>query len=216
MNKRYFTALIAMFLMAVSAIAQSNTYNMVLTLKDGTVITIGPNDLKQLDFVEGNITASGTNITDLMKQMQALQTSLVAMQNEVAAAVAQIKNNKAELKADISNLAKSVASQIEVLQDNMTEEVNNKIQENKAELMEYTDAAKEVITNEYHEAIDHSKAELMALINALQPIIGQNTDDIEKNTADIAKNKTTISTNTKNIKKIIEQLMKVNIIIPTD
>lgn len=201
MNKRYFTALIAIFLMAVSAIAQTNTYNMVLTLKDKTVITIGPNDLEQLDFKEGNVTVSGTNITDLMNQMKALRTSLADLQDNVAYALIQIKNNKEELQSRISALDASVTSsqkQIKDLQDNMSA-MQKDVANNKDELMEYTDAAKEDIRNEYLKAIDISKAEIMELINALQAIIGKNTADIEVNTADIAGNKANIKTNTKNI-----------------
>ena len=218
MNKRYFTALIATFLMAVSAIAQTNTYNMVLTLTDGTVITIGPNDLKQLDFKEGDVTVSGTNITDLMKSIKDMQASLAAVQDNVAYALIQIKNNKEELQSRISALDASVTSsqkQIKDLQDNMSA-LQKDVANNKDELMEYTDAAKEDIRKEYLKAIDISKAEIMELINALQAIIGKNTADIEVNTADINENKAKISTNTRNIIKIIEQLKKVNIIIPTD
>lgn len=230
MNKRYFTALIATFFMAVSAIAQTNTYNMVLTLTDGTVITIGPNDLKQLDFRKGDVTVSGTNITDLMNQMKDLQASLVAVQNEVAAAVAQIKNNKAELQADISNLAESVNA--------LDKSVDAKIAANNAEMKAYTNDAvaanrvqlqesinmllaeiaknKEVITNDYLEAIDISKAVLQELMNEhkdmLQEQIDQNTEDINTNKASIKTNTAGIDTNKNAIKALITQLRNLGVI----
>ena len=85
MNKRFFTALIATILMAVSVIAQNNnTYSMVLTLTNGTVITIGPNDLQKLDFQEGAVTATGTSITQLVDNITAMQADITAMQAYIA------------------------------------------------------------------------------------------------------------------------------------
>lgn len=212
MNKRYFTALIATFLMAVSAIAQTNTYNMVLTLTDGTVITIGPNDLKQLDFQEGDVTVSGTNITDLMNQMKALQASIVAVQTDVANTQKSVAAAKAELQADILSSQKqidalnasikesqtsiaalnnSVASsqiQIKDLQDNMSA-LQKDIANNKAELMKYT-----------NDAVAANKVELQESINMLLAEIAKNkeviTNEYHKAIDDL---QTTIRQNTANI-----------------
>ncbi|MBR6194134.1 MAG: hypothetical protein IKQ58_01565 [Prevotella sp.] len=220
MNKRYFIALVATFFMALGAIAQSNTYNMVLTLKDGTIITIGPNDLQQLDFKDDNVTVSGTNITDLMNSIKDMQDLLAAVKKQVdqtqmsvAEAVELSKKNKddiSSLKASVKALNESVDAKIAANYDKMKTYTDEAMKKTEAELKEYTNDAvnklhaeiaenKEVITNEYNKAIDESKAEILALINALQTIIEQNTANIEKNTADIAGNKANIKTNTKNI-----------------
>lgn len=218
MNKRYFTALIATFLMAVSAIAQTNTYNMVLTLTDGTVITIGPNDLKQLDFKEGDVTASGTNITDLMNSIKDMQASLAAVQKDVANTQMSVAAAKAELQADISALAASVVSsqkQIDALNASIKESqtsiaaLNNSVassqiqiedlQSGMKDMHDSMEANKNLLMAYTDKEIEESKAEILALINALQTIIEQNTANIEKNTADIAGNKANIKTNTKNI-----------------
>ena len=219
MNKRYFTALIATFLMAVSAIAQTNTYNMVLTLTDGTVITIGPNDLKQLDFKEGDVTVSGTNITDLMNSIKDMQASLAAVQKEVAITQMSVDDAKAELQADISALAASVVSsqkQIDALNASIKESqtsidaLNNSvassqiqikdlqdnmsalqkdIANNKAELMKYT-----------NDAVAANKAELQESINMLLAEIAKNkeviTNEYHKAIDDL---QTTIRQNTANI-----------------
>lgn len=206
MNKRYFTALIATFLMAVSAIAQTNTYNMVLTLTDGTVITIGPNDLKQLDFKEGDVTVSGTNITDLMNSIKDMQASLAAVQKEVAItqmsvaeAVELSKKNKddiSSLEASVNALNKSVDAKIAENYEKMKTYTDEAMKNTEADLKKYTNEAvnlllaeiaenKEVITNEYNKAIDKSKAEILVLINA-------NTANIETNAAGIDKNKDAI------------------------
>ena len=209
MKKRHFLALIATLFITLGAFAQTgNTYSMVLTLADGTIITIGPNDLTKLDFVEGTLTAEGgTNITDLMNQMKALeayikesQTSIYALNNSVASSQIQIK----DLQDNMSALQKDIANN----KAELMKYTNDAVAANKAELQESINMLlaeiaknKEVITNEYHKAIDD-----------LQTTIRQNTANIETNTADIAGNKANIETNAAGIDKnkdaIIELVKK--------
>lgn len=189
MKKRHFLALIATLFITLGAFAQTgNTYSMVLTLADGTIITIGPNDLTKLDFVEGTLTAEGgTNITDLMNQMKALeayikesQTSIYALNNSVASSQIQIK----DLQDNMSALQKDIANN----KAELMKYTNDAVAANKAELQESINMLlaeiaknKEVITNEYHKAIDD-----------LQTTIRQNTANIETNAAGIDKNKDAI------------------------
>ena len=224
MNKRHFLALIATLFITLGAFAQTgNTYSMVLTLADGTVITIGPNDLTKLDFVEGTLTAEGgTNITDLMNSIKDMQASLAAVQKQVASTLVSVedavelsKKNKddiSSLEASVTALNKSVDAKIAANYDQMKTYTDQAMKNTEAKLKEYTNDAvdlllaeiaknKEVITNEYHEAIDN-----------LQTTIRQNTANIETNTADIAGNKANIETNAAGIDKnkdaIIELVKK--------
>ena len=213
MNKRHFLALIATLFITLGAFAQGNTYNMVLTLADETKIIIGPNDLTKLEFVEGNLTTEGgTNIIELMNQMEALQASIVAVQADVANTQKSVAAAKAELQADILSSQKqidalnasikesqtsiaalnnSVASsqiQIKDLQDNMSA-LQKDIANNKAELMKYT-----------NDAVAANKAELQESINMLLAEIAKNkeviTNEYHKAIDDL---QTTIRQNTANI-----------------
>ena len=224
MKKRHFLALIATLFITLGAFAQTgNTYSMVLTLADGTVITIGPNDLTKLDFVEGTLTAEGgTNITDLMNSIKDMQDLLAAVQKQVASTLVSVedavelsKKNKdgiSSLEASVTALNKSVDAKIADNYDKMKTYTDQAMKNTEAKLKEYTNDAvdlllaeiaknKEVITNEYHKAIDD-----------LQTTIRQNTANIETNTADIAGNKANIETNAAGIDKnkdaIIELVKK--------
>ncbi len=109
MNKKFFTALMATILMAVSAIAQNNnTYSMVLKLTGGTVITIGPNELEQLDFKEGDVTATGTSITQLVNnikdQIAMLEQQTAANKADIQAAVNAVQNQVVASNANIDAL----------------------------------------------------------------------------------------------------------------
>ena len=104
MNKKFFTALMATILMAVSAIAQNNnTYSMVLKLTGGTVITIGPNELEQLDFKEGDVTATGTSITQLVNNIKAMQAKIAMLEQQTAA-------NKADIQAAVNAVQNQVVA----------------------------------------------------------------------------------------------------------
>lgn len=104
-------SLVATFIIAVSAFAQTNTYNMVLKLHDGTVITIGPNDLEQLDFKEGDVTVSGTNITTLMNSITAMQAQIETLKAQIydnAAATAALQAKLAATENNVNNVEKRI------------------------------------------------------------------------------------------------------------
>ena len=63
--KHIILSLVATFVTAFSANAQNNTYHMVLTLSDGSTITIGPNELQNIAFNNGEFTFSGSTIDEI-------------------------------------------------------------------------------------------------------------------------------------------------------
>ena len=57
MKKKIFLSLFAAFIMTLTANAQSeetNTYNMVITMANGNSITIGPNEIQNIAFNDGD------------------------------------------------------------------------------------------------------------------------------------------------------------------
>ena len=198
MNKRHFLALIAIFFITLGASAQTapNNYKMVLTLTDGTVVTIGPNDLQNIEFIEGEINATGTNITDLLNQMEKMkvditaltasvdksQTDIKALQDNMEAMQKTIENkmadNKAELKAYTNNA-------ITALQKSIKDQLQAEIAENNIK-----------ITQDYTKAIADCQVALQESIESVNKQVAVNAKDIgnireqaNKNAADIAENK---------------------------
>ena len=65
--KRFFLlSLVATFVSLMSVSAQDNTYSMIIKLANGTTLTIGPNEVDSISFNDGEITVSGSTISDLV------------------------------------------------------------------------------------------------------------------------------------------------------
>ena len=60
-------------LAVLTAQAQSNDYNMVIELNNGTKITLGANDVKDLTFNGDALSISGNTIADLYSQIEELR-----------------------------------------------------------------------------------------------------------------------------------------------
>ena len=72
MKKRFFLSLIAAIVITIGASAQNNnSYSMVLTLANGTTVTIGPNELLNIAFNNGEVSFSGESIDNLVKGIEA-------------------------------------------------------------------------------------------------------------------------------------------------
>ena len=72
MKKRFFLSLIAAIVITLGASAQNNnSYSMILTLANGTTVAIGPNELLNIAFNNGEVNFSGESIESLMKVIEA-------------------------------------------------------------------------------------------------------------------------------------------------
>ena len=72
--KRFFLlSLVAAFVSLMSVSAQDNTYSMIIKLANGTTLTIGPNEVDSISFNDGEITVSGSTISDLVAGFTAAQ-----------------------------------------------------------------------------------------------------------------------------------------------
>lgn len=72
--KRFFLlSLVATFVSLMSVSAQDNTYSMIIKLANGTTLTIGPNEVDSISFNDGEITVSGSTISDLVNEIKNAQ-----------------------------------------------------------------------------------------------------------------------------------------------
>lgn len=101
----------AFALMATPALfAQSNnTYSMQIELKDGTKITLGPNDLKNITFVDGVIKIEGNTIEELRSSIEKAEANTKNMVEEQRYNVEALKQKAAELQVMIDYLSDKVA-----------------------------------------------------------------------------------------------------------
>lgn len=71
MKKNFLLTMVVMLMTAISSFAQNEQkeYNMVITLNNGTTVTLGHNDIKDITFNNGEISISG----DVVSTIDALQ-----------------------------------------------------------------------------------------------------------------------------------------------
>ena len=69
MKKFFSFTLISLFFAATTAFAQSEQkeYNMVITLQNGTTVTLGHNDIRDITFNNGEISISGNVVETIAK-----------------------------------------------------------------------------------------------------------------------------------------------------
>lgn len=101
----------AFALMATPALfAQSdNSFSMQIELKNGTKITLGPNDLKNISFVDGAIKIEGNTIEDLRMAIEKAEANTKNMVAEQRYDLNDLKKEAAELQAMINYLSDKVA-----------------------------------------------------------------------------------------------------------
>lgn len=73
--KRTFILLFLIAICKLQVYAQENTYSMIIKLKGGAILTIGPNEVDSILFSNNKIIVSGTNITEMMNQIKSNASS---------------------------------------------------------------------------------------------------------------------------------------------
>ena len=105
MKKNYIMTMIAMMLMAIGAYAQSNTYSTIIEMTNGTKFTIGPNDIQNITFNEGQITISGSTIMELIQANEGLKTSVEGNAAATAGNSQKIEAIEAKVDANTTQIA---------------------------------------------------------------------------------------------------------------
>lgn len=131
MKKNFLLAMVVMLMTAVSSFAQKE-YNMVITLSNGTTVTLGHNDIKEITFNDGEVAISGNmvntidslaqvsqNLEEHIKVVEARSMEMSHMLlNRTEELNQQVDFNMADTKAALQNaneLIKQQSDEIKVL-----------------------------------------------------------------------------------------------------
>lgn len=121
MKKNTLFAIVAMLMMSVSALAQSNSYNMVIEMANGTKINIGPNDVKNIYFNDGELVVSGENLEKLVQTTNENMKQTTKEMSDLNARIATIETmiDKLSNQSDVvsSDEIKKLQAQIDYLSD---------------------------------------------------------------------------------------------------
>lgn len=152
MKKNYYMVLIALFTLALNAFsqegqwetvaapsgteAQSEDYNMVITLPDGTTFTVNTDDVDDIQFSNGQISVSGTSIQQLLSALMTLQAAENDTRNRVEMLQVicdDLKSSVIANQTDAANL-KALLAELqarEAAHENITNRLQNDIEDQK-------------------------------------------------------------------------------------
>lgn len=104
-------------LITILGISAQNTYNMVIEMTNGTKINIGPNDIKNMSFMEGNLTVSGESIDDIKKEIAELKKKVDEQKTcECSKEIEALKQEIASLNtSDIITMINDLKMQVQYL-----------------------------------------------------------------------------------------------------
>ena len=111
MKKNFLLSMIIMLMTAISSFAQKE-YNMVITLNNGTTITLGHNDIKEITFNDGKVSISGNVVNTIDSIANAGQNLENSVWNRLAENMEMIKLNQDEIEQDrkiIEDIANATA-----------------------------------------------------------------------------------------------------------
>lgn len=133
MKKNFLLAMVVMLMTAVSSFAQKE-YNMVITLSNGTTVTLGHNDIKEITFNDGEVAISGNMVNTIdclaqvsqnleahIKEVEARSMDMSHMLlNRTEELNQQVEEKMANTKAalqDTDNLVKVQSEEINILKE---------------------------------------------------------------------------------------------------
>lgn len=202
MKKNILIALFALLAVALNGNAQNNTYNMVIEMVNGSKITIGPNDVKNISFNNGELVITGENINTLVEQqskaderIESLAKTVDGLSAQLADALKQVQDyfNRVYSKDQVDALLKDVQSGSTPDLSNYAEKkdvatVQTHLASVQQEIAYNTAALKDQINAAQKGNIDYVNnliEQLEAKITENQNQIGQNKAALQKEIADL-------------------------------
>ena len=105
MKKNFIFSMLAGSLMVFNANAQKD-YNMVITLQNGTTVTLGHNDIKEIMFNDGQVSVSGNVVTTIDELREMIVSNSQAIDN-----INDPKNGlAANVKAELNSVKAMITS----------------------------------------------------------------------------------------------------------
>ena len=116
MKKNFLLAMVVMLMTAVSSFAQKE-YNMVITLSNGTTVTLGHNDIKEITFNDGEVAISGNMVNTI--------DSLAKVSQYLEQRTKEVEARSMEMSYDILNRTEMLNQQVVVNMDYTKASIEN-------------------------------------------------------------------------------------------
>lgn len=171
MKKNFLLAIAVMLMTAVSSFAQNDQkeYNMVITLNNGTTVTLGHNDIKDITFNDGEISISGdvvSTIDNLRDFTYYLDNKMMVFRDEQNTRIQELEDNMAKLSEDTDNKFNNMAAAVD---KNFA--IYNDALNNMAATVDENFAIYNNALNEMASIMDNNINAIVAMIEQLHPEI---------------------------------------------
>lgn len=184
---------IGLFIAVAPAVAQNNTFNMVITMANGTTITIGPNEVKNITFNEGQVVVSGENLDKIValagksnERIDSLGVVTDALRDLSKDGMESLNKNHADLMARIEALEAYVQNLGQSVGGGSTEEIERlkaqivMLEEKmKAENQAYTKTMVAQVEAQMNALIQQETLERLKLQAGMEQEIAQLNDKIK-------------------------------------
>lgn len=171
MKKNFLLAMVVMLMTAVSSFAQKE-YNMVITLSNGTTVTLGHNDIKEITFNDGEVAISGNMVNTI--------DSLAKVSKNLEYRIKEVEERSMKMSYDLLTRTDALNQQVDINMAN----TNAKIET----LESYGAALKNNIAAAETEIVETSArvANTEAALQNANELIKQQSDEINALIAKIA------------------------------
>lgn len=163
MKKNFLLAMVVMLMTAVSSFAQKE-YNMVITLSNGTTVTLGHNDIKEITFNDGEVAISGNMVNTI--------DSLAKVSKNLEQRTKEVEARSMEMSYDVLNRTEKLNQQVDFNMD-VTNARIDELKSYDATLKANIASAENAIA-ETNAKVDNTKAALQDAYN----LIKQQSDEI--------------------------------------
>lgn len=123
MKKNFLLAMVVMLMTAVSSFAQKE-YNMVITLSNGTTVTLGHNDIKEITFNDGEVAISG-NMVNTIDSLAQVSQNLKAHINDQEVHIKAVEAMSMDMYHELLNRTEMLNQQVEVKMDVTNTRIEN-------------------------------------------------------------------------------------------
>lgn len=171
MKKNFLLAIAVMLMTAIGSFAQNEQkeYNMVITLNNGTTVTLGHNDIKDITFNDGEISISGdvvSTIDNLREFTYYLDNKIMVFRDEQNTRIQELEDNMAKLSEDTDNKFNNMAAAVD---KNFA--IYNDALNNMAATVDENFAIYNNALNEMADIMDSNINAIVAMIEQLHPEI---------------------------------------------
>lgn len=146
MKKNFLLAMVVMLMTTVSSFAQKE-YNMVITLSNGTTVTLGHNDIKEITFNDGEVAISGNMVNTI--------DSLAQVSQNLEAHIKEVEARSMDMSHMLLNRTEELNQQVEEKMANTKaalQDTDNlvKVQSEEINILKERIAALETLIAKYH------------------------------------------------------------------